>query len=221
MTVHARRFFFLSALAAGVAFWFSRPYWSSDPEAEMARLAVLVSIDPGARVADVGAGKGEMARQAARIVGPSGLVFATEIEPDKREGIAAAFGAAGLDRVRVLAAGETSTNLPDRCCDAIYARRVYHHLTQPEAIAASLFAALEPGGRLAIIDFPERWYLPRAAGAPASRRGHGVSPDLAIAELEHAGFELERRIDDWRAGDYCLIFRKPVEPTTAGVRRSH
>lgn len=53
----------------------------------------------------------------------------------------------------VLEAGERATHLPPECCDAIFMRRVYHHLTAPSAILTSIHEALRPGGRLVIIDF--------------------------------------------------------------------
>jgi len=37
----------------------------------------------------------------------------------------------------VLPAGEHATNLPAGCCDAVFMRRVYHHLSDPEGIAAA------------------------------------------------------------------------------------
>jgi SAM-dependent methyltransferase len=58
-----------------------------------------------------------------------------------------------LENVTVLEGSAGSANLPDGCCDAVFLRDVYHHLTQPEEFAKSVVAALKPGGRLAIIDF--------------------------------------------------------------------
>jgi hypothetical protein len=46
-----------------------------------------------------------------------------------------------------LEAGERATNLPDGCCEAIFMRRVYHHLSEPPAILTSivvLFAVCAP-----------------------------------------------------------------------------
>jgi SAM-dependent methyltransferase len=59
-----------------------------------------------------------------------------------------------LSNVVVLEGAESSTNLPSACCDAIFLRDAYHHLTRPQEFDASLLAALKPGGRLAIMDFP-------------------------------------------------------------------
>ena len=66
----------------------------------------------------------------------SGRVFATDIGAPQlqlirdyvmREGLATS-----RNRRRA-----TSTNLPDACCDAIFLRDVYHHLTDPEPINKS------------------------------------------------------------------------------------
>jgi len=101
--------------------------------------------------------------------------------------------------------------LEDNCCDAILMRGVYHHVTRPVETNASLYHALPPGGRLAVVDFPPGWFLStffRVKGVPANRGGHGVPPDVVIAELEMAGFSLARRIDKWDGRLYCLVFQK-------------
>ena len=86
----------------------------------------------------------------------------------------------------------------------------------PAAVAADLLTSLRPGGQLAIIDFgPDRWWsrLFPVQDPPSSRRGHGIRPDLVIAELTAAGFRLEEQIDAWGAGQHCLIFSRPPPAT--------
>ena len=111
-----------------------------------------------------------------------------------------------------LQANATDTGLPPGCCDAVFLRTVYHHLTQPEPIVADLFAAVRPGGRLAIIDFsPRRWLslLSHVDGVPDDRGGHGVPSEVVVQELTAAGFTLERQIGDWGRNTYCLVFTRP------------
>lgn len=56
---------------------------NADAADEMKRLASLMDWKPGTIVADIGAGDGRYAFAAAQLVGPSGKVFATEIDEEK------------------------------------------------------------------------------------------------------------------------------------------
>jgi SAM-dependent methyltransferase len=111
----------------------------------------------------------------------------------------------------VVEAREVDTGLEDSCCDAIAMRGVYHHVTRPLETNASLYRALRPDGRLAVVDFAPEWFLStffQVKGVPSNRGGHGILPELVIKELEMAGFSLERRIDNWDGRSYCLVFQK-------------
>jgi ubiquinone/menaquinone biosynthesis C-methylase UbiE len=179
--------------------------------AEAADIALALRLSPGSSVADVGAGKGTFSIELARHVGPNGRVFATEVDETLLKKIQRAAEDAELTNVTTIEAGEAETSLPEGCCDAAFLRGVYHHLTQPETTNASLYRAIRPGGRLAIIDFrPSRWlsfFFP-VEDAPANRGGHGVAPELVIDELTTAGFTLEQRIENWHKRNYCLVFRR-------------
>jgi SAM-dependent methyltransferase len=184
---------------------------AASARSESARLATVLGLREGSRVADVGAGKGEYALQLARLVGPTGHVFATEIDNKRRRQIQSAAASAGLQHLSVVEAREVDTGLERDCCDAILMRGVYHHVTRPVETNASLRGALRPGGRLAVVDFPPGWFLStffRVKGVPANRGGHGVRAEVVIEELEAAGFSLERRLDKWDGRMYCLVFQK-------------
>jgi hypothetical protein len=51
----------------------------------------------------------------------------------------------GLTNVTVVEGAAAATNLPAACCDAIFMRNVYHHITQVEPFNRSLAASLEAG----------------------------------------------------------------------------
>jgi ubiquinone/menaquinone biosynthesis C-methylase UbiE len=183
-------------------------------EREVARLAERLAIGPGSVVADVGAGKGEIAVELARLVGPGGRVYATELDPDLRSAIAERAKDAGLANVVVVEAQLESTGLPDACCDALTLRGVYHHLSAPEPILASIGRALSPRGRFVVIDFrPTRWLaLWTPKDVPADRGGHGVPPEVVSREAKAAGFEQTALDEDWPASrliaHYALTFEK-------------
>jgi predicted methyltransferase len=194
---------------ASVAIYEAWPYWTADPEAEVESLIGLLQVKPGMTIAEIGAGDGSMTAILARKLGPESRVLATELDAGKLDRIRKAASVAKLENVKVIAAGELHTRLPEQCCDAIFMRRVYHHFTEPALLNASLFEALKPGGRLAVIDFTARFWLPKPGGVPEDRFGHGLQPEIVTAELIAAGFEIERRIDDWPGRNYCVLARKP------------
>jgi predicted methyltransferase len=176
-----------------------------DEEAE--RLATLLKWQPGSVVADVGAGDGQMTLAAAQRAGAAGRVYATELDAKK---LAHLEELAAKDKnITVLKALETETNLPPECCDSIFMRLVYHHLTKPAAIDVSLFRSLKPGGLLAVIDREPPSGSSAPEGVPKNRGGHGMPQKLLIDELTAAGFQIVTARDDWPNHSYCVVFQKP------------
>lgn len=181
---------------------------NADAADEMKRLSALMEWKPGTIVADIGAGDGRYAFSAAQLVGASGKVFATEIDHAKLVSLRSEVAKRHLTNVIILESKEAETNLPAECCDAIFLRRVYHHLTKPAEFDAALLRSLKPGGRLAIIDFPSRSGLDPVEGVPANRGGHGIPQKVVIDELTSAGLQLVKTVNDWPADDYCVLFLK-------------
>jgi ubiquinone/menaquinone biosynthesis C-methylase UbiE len=182
-------------------------------ELEIPELVKLFELKAGMTVADVGAGFGAWTVRFARIVGPSGRVYSTDVGAAQLTALRDAAQREGLGNVVVVEGAAGSSNLPALCCDAILIRDAYHHLTQPDAIVKSLAAALKPGGRLAVIDFPPRPNSEVPSGVPADRLGHGVPPAVVEREVG-AALTHVRTISTWSANSqpaslYLVLFRKP------------
>jgi predicted methyltransferase len=183
-------------------------------EADAPKLSAVLELEPGMTVADVGAGFGAMTVVLAKR-DPTGRVIATDIAERQLTVIRDAVRREGLENVTVLQSGAASTNLRDACCDAIFLRNVYHHITDVAAFNRSLFAALKPGGRLAIIDAPPGISSEIPKGVPANREGHGIRAAIVSDELTAAGFIVDRTIDRWPPDDktpaYLVLVRKPQD----------
>jgi ubiquinone/menaquinone biosynthesis C-methylase UbiE len=181
-------------------------------ELEMPELTTLLELKPGMTVGDVGAGFGAWTTRFSKVVGPTGRVYATDIGAAQLAALRDSTKRDGLTNVTVLEGAVESTNLPAACCDAILIRDAYHHLTQPPAIVKSLAAALKPGGRLAVIDFPPRPKTEVPSGVPADRLGHGVPPEVVQREVSGVLTHV-RTISTWAPGSqpadlYLVLFRK-------------
>jgi len=175
---------------------------------EITRLAELMQWKAGTIVADVGAGDGTYSFEAAAKVGPSGRVYATEIDKEKLKNLRAEVAKRKLSNLMIVEGAADDTKLPSSCCDAIFLRHVYHHLTLPQDFDRNLVRSLKPGAHLAIIDFPPSPNSEPVEGVPKNRGGHGIPEKVMVEELTSTGLQVEKVIDDWSKRDYCVIFVK-------------
>ena len=185
---------------------------------DAARLVKALKLSAGQTVADIGAGGGQLTVALAREVGPSGRVYATELNAKLLPVIRRAADSVGLTNVSVIEGHATRTNLPASCCDALVVRFVYHHFGDPLQMNASMRQALKPGGLLAVIDFA----ADSAETADPAKRGsgnrHGVAPATVVRELRDAGLELVGVEEGIRRSAFMVVVRRP-SPTGAGSRR--
>jgi predicted methyltransferase len=181
-------------------------------ELEVPQLVDILGLKPGMTVADVGAGFGAWTTRLSRFLGPAGRVYATDIGAAQLAQLRQSVANEKLTNVTVIEGAPASTNLPPACCDAIVIRDAYHHLTEPDAMVRSFAAALKPGGRLAVIDFPPRPNSEVPAGVRPNRGGHGVPPEIIQQEVGTALTHV-RTIPAWSpksepASLFLVLFRK-------------
>src|SRR5262245_30812749 len=191
--------------------------WRAVRNTEIERLSQILGWNSGRTVADVGAGSGDFAIAAAKRVGPDGRVFAVEADQKKVRLLRRKIAKQHLANVNVIEAEADDVGLSPASCDAILLRGVYHHISNPAALNASLFRALRQRGVLAILDFPPRWWLSVFApvkGVPSNRGGHGIPRGVLLKEVDAAGFKTLQVIESWWRDVYCIV----LEKTTGSVR---
>lgn len=111
-----------------------------------------LGIRAGSRVADIGAGSGYFTFHLAARVGPTGRVYAVDINPGALADIASRASARRLPQVVPVLATASDVALPAGSIDVALVVNTYHELRDPDGVLRSLRRALGPRGLLAIID---------------------------------------------------------------------
>jgi arsenite methyltransferase len=102
-------------------------------------------------VADLGAGAGYFTLRLARAVGPSGVVYAVDTDPDMPSAIAEKAVKEGLDNVVAVEARPEDPCLPE-AVDLVFLANAYHHIPDPGRYFTQVAGSLRPGGRIAVIE---------------------------------------------------------------------
>jgi ubiquinone/menaquinone biosynthesis C-methylase UbiE len=153
------------------------------------QVIAALQLPPGAVVADVGAGTGYFTERFSRVVGPTGRVYATDVQDEMLEALERRVAERGLANVVIVRAGFDDPALPAGCCDLVFLANVYKEIERRVEWAQRLLPALRPGGRVAIVE-----YRPDAPGIgpPEDVR----LPETQVrAELAEAGFAVVERHD--------------------------
>jgi ubiquinone/menaquinone biosynthesis C-methylase UbiE len=119
----------------------------------------MAHVGPGSRVLDVAAGAGEQTLTAARRVGPTGRVLATDISPTILRYAAEAARREGLAQVETLELdGERHDTLPEGSFDAAISRVGLIYFPDQQRALAGIRHALREGGRFAAVTYstPDR-----------------------------------------------------------------
>ncbi len=110
----------------------------------------MAKVGPGSRVLDVAAGAGEQTLVAARRVGPSGSVLATDISSNILELAAADARAAGLTNIETrVMDGERLDELEADSFDAVISRVGLIYFPDQQKALTGMRRVLKPGGRIA------------------------------------------------------------------------
>jgi SAM-dependent methyltransferase len=104
-----------------------------------------LGLGEGWKCVDVGAGGGDVTVALARVVGRAGRVYAVDLDPARRDEVAAAAAAAAQAQVVALTQAGEELTLPEPM-DLAYCRFVLLHVHSPVAVLRRMRAAVREGG---------------------------------------------------------------------------
>jgi SAM-dependent methyltransferase len=157
-------------------------------------------------VADVGAGSGWFTVRLARRVGPNGLVYAQDVQPEMLAAISRRVSREGLANVRTRLGRGSDPLLDAGTFDAVLVVDVVHEIEDRVTMFANLGRALKPGGLIGVVDFK-----PGGAG-PGPDPEDRMAPEVLEAEAARAGLVLKRR-ETFLPFQFFLIFG-PADSTS-------
>ena len=172
-----------------------------------------LAIADGSRVADLGAGGGWFTIRLARRVGPHGIVYAEDVQPQMIEAIERRVQREGLRNVKTVLGTARNPQLPASELNAVLIVNAYPEIEDPITLLGNVARALRPDGRLGIVDFK------RQGGGPGPRLEERVDPELIVKDAAAAGMRLLSR-EAFLPYQYLLVFqRADREKTTPAPAR--
>ncbi len=187
-------------MGASGADWLERP--GRDEEQRPDEIVRSMGLKKGDVVADLGAGTGYFTRRLAKAVGPSGRVYAVDIQPEMLSRLKENMEKAGVRNVVPILGTNDDPKLPPGSLDWVLLVDVYHELQQPKATLARMREALKTDGKVALVEY-------RLEGLTAVhvREEHRMSTKQVLAEWEPAGFRLVK-LHEFLPVQHFFVFEK-------------
>ncbi len=159
--------------------------WGRDNWQQPDQVVQSLQLRPGDRVADLGSGGGYFTFRLAKAVGPTGRVYAVDVDAGLNDYIAGRARDDGIDNVGVILAKYDDPLLPESGVDMIFTSNTYHHIEHRSAYFRNARKYLRSGGRVAIIEYAGKGWFD-------SWFGHWTPSATIRAEMEAAGDHLQQ-----------------------------
>jgi predicted methyltransferase len=211
---------FLAVLAAATLF--GQPAQQRSEEEQAAdlerRVIETLQVREGQTVADVGCGDGFYTIPLARAIGPSGKVFAVDIDDAALSKLRDRIADQSIKNVEIIKGKEEDPLLPLGALDAVMIVNAYHEMAAHEVMLRHVRAALKPGGIFVLMEgvWDSREKQPR----DEQTKHHQLAAGIARQELEVGGFKVvslrdpfvERTPDeDGKSRWWLIVARRPDE----------
>ena len=155
---------------------------------KVGELMKALKITRGQTVADIGAGSGALSGPLALETGPTGIMYAVDIDNQLLAHIAQRATEQKIPNIKTVLGEFTDPKLPTPI-DLALINDVLHHIENRAVYLRSLGSYVKPGGRIAVVDYrPEK-------------SSHRAQPELVVSEqqtdewMRAAGLQLAEKIE--------------------------
>jgi ubiquinone/menaquinone biosynthesis C-methylase UbiE len=158
-----------------------------------------LALKPGEVIADIGAGSGYFTFRVAQHVGPTGRVFAVDINQEMLDHIKQRMRDLKVSNVSTILGRPNDPLLPEPV-DRFLIVDVWHHIEDQPGFLAVMKKHLKPGGQVVMIDFHKR-DLP--VGPPAAMK---IAREDLLKQMLANGLELAAE-HTFLPYQYFLVFK--------------
>jgi ubiquinone/menaquinone biosynthesis C-methylase UbiE len=163
---------------------------------QVPRVVEALGVTSGMTVADIGSGSGLFTRPIAKAAAP-GAVYAVDIDQALLDIVARSARDAGLSNVKTVRGAAADPHLPGRV-DLIFVCDALHHIANQGEYLKTLRKYLAPGGRVAVIDFSDRW--------PDGHESMRYSAAQFERWMREAGYTRQTSFD-WLENSFFVVYR--------------
>jgi ubiquinone/menaquinone biosynthesis C-methylase UbiE len=168
--------------------WKDRDRWQRADD-----LIRQLGIRRGSHVADIGSHEGYMTFKLSEAVGPSGKVYAVDVEQHKLDRLNDIARTRSVTNITTVKGAYDDPGLAAGSIDAVIILDTYHEMKEHDAMLSHILTALKPGGRLVLCEpiAEDRRKLSRSE----QEAKHELGIEFAIDDLARAGFSVIRKHD--------------------------
>ena len=157
----------------------------------------------GQVVADLGCGNGFYVLPAAQMIGPTGMVYAVDVQTQKLAATVSIANQFGYKNVRVVQAnlGKPILDIPQNSCDLVIVGNILHEIESKEELIKNVYRVLKSPGRVVAVEW-KRTATP--FGPPLERRLDQAKLEIM---LQMAGFRKDKDLlaDGYH---YAVLYEK-------------
>lgn len=178
----------------------------SDPERNVLEFGFL----SGQKVVDLGSGAGHYTAALSRVLGPSGRIYAVDIDEDMLVRLKNETTKAGMNNVDIVWGDiekPHGTKLRDALADGAVFSNILFQLGDKEGAVAEAKRVVKPGGKICVVEWADLKFL---SGVLAEHQRTPVSDAQARELFASQGLQFERAFE---AGEhhYGHIYKKPLQ----------